>query len=51
MDDLVFSEFIVKCLTANCENANIAISVIADDQTPIIICGVCGIQITDVESK
>jgi hypothetical protein len=38
----------VTCHTENCENANITILVEAMKVDPVIVCGPCGVQITDV---
>jgi hypothetical protein len=37
--------FIVTCHTPNCENDNIGIEVINPE--PTVICGACGVEITD----
>jgi hypothetical protein len=40
--------YIVTCHTENCENENIGIELI--DPAPTVICGPCGVEITDKES-
>jgi hypothetical protein len=37
--------YIVICHTAGCENENIGIEFV--DPAPTVICGVCGVEITD----
>jgi hypothetical protein len=37
--------YVVTCHTSGCENENIGIELV--DPTEVIICGVCGVQITD----
>lgn len=38
----------VVCHTEGCENEDITIEVLADAQSPVVICGPCGQEITDV---
>lgn len=44
-------EFTVICHTENCENAEIPIVIGTDEADPIVICGVCSVQITDITPK
>ncbi|CAB4168367.1 hypothetical protein UFOVP1654_10 [uncultured Caudovirales phage] len=37
--------YIVTCRTPNCENENLGIEIM--DPEPTVICGACGIEITD----
>ena len=48
MDDIEFSEYEVTCHTVGCENAEITLLITAPTESPYIVCGVCGIEITDV---
>jgi len=48
MDNIEFSEYNVTCHTVGCENADITLLISAPTNDPYIICGVCGIEITDV---
>jgi hypothetical protein len=48
VDDIEFSEYNVTCHTVGCENAEITILISAPTESPYIVCGVCGIEITDV---
>ena len=45
--DLIMASFMVTCNTDNCGNKDIEINVQAYIPATVI-CGVCGIQITDV---
>ena len=49
MDEIIFADFIVTCHTDGCENSDIAIIIGADAENPIVVCGPCGQQITDVQ--
>ena len=40
--------YIVTCATENCGNAGFQIQVVASKTNPYVICGVCGLQITDL---
>jgi hypothetical protein len=46
MDD--FKEYTVTCETAECENKDIAITMLAPIIDPFFICGPCGQPITNV---
>jgi hypothetical protein len=48
MDNIEFSEYNVTCHTVGCENAEITLLITAPTVEPYIVCGVCGIEITDV---
>jgi hypothetical protein len=48
MDDIEFSEYNVTCHTEGCQNAEITLLITAPTVEPYILCGVCGIEITDV---
>lgn len=41
-------KFNVICHTENCENAEISIEIMTEDAEPIVICGACAQQITDI---
>ena len=46
MDDYPISiSYDVICETDGCENQNIVITVLADPESPVIICGPCSQQI------
>jgi hypothetical protein len=50
-NEIIYNEYNVTCRTENCGNSGFTIEVIAPAESPIIICGVCSIKITDVSLK
>lgn len=46
-----FKQYLVTCSSSGCENENIQIEIQAEDDTPIVICGPCSNQITDIISS
>lgn len=42
------NKFSVICHTENCENAEIPIEIEVEETDPIVICGVCSVQISDI---
>jgi hypothetical protein len=47
-EELPMNEFTVMCHTVKCKNADIPIEVNAFGDSPNIVCGLCGVQITDI---
>ena len=48
--EFTLSDFLATCETSNCENKSIAIEVKVLAEEPNVICGACGIKITQVTS-
>jgi hypothetical protein len=48
MSEVEFKEYTVTCKTQNCQNAEIAIKIMAPVINPNFICGPCGQAITHV---
>lgn len=48
MDNEQIFNFDVTCHTEGCENENIVIDIQTPEEQPIVICGPCGIEITDI---
>lgn len=40
--------FNVVCRTADCINDGVVIQIMSDDDVPIVLCGPCGNEITDI---
>jgi hypothetical protein len=49
MENLTYEMQTVTCHTENCENCDIAIEILVCVEYPLVICGCCGEQITDVK--
>ncbi|QFP94275.1 hypothetical protein QDW47_gp20 [Microbacterium phage AnnaLie] len=41
----------VTCHTDGCENAGIPILILATQDPPLVVCGPCGAQITDLQTS
>lgn len=48
MDNEQLFNFDVTCHTEGCENENITIEISTPESEPIILCGPCCIEITDI---
>jgi transcription elongation factor Elf1 len=46
--EFIFSDYLVSCETGDCENQNVEILVKALADSPNVICGVCGLAITNI---
>lgn len=41
-------KYIVICETSKCENEDITINIVSEDENPIVICGPCSQPITNI---
>ena len=41
-------KYVVVCHTSGCENDNLPIEIESEDTPPIVVCGACGIEVTDI---
>ena len=50
MDELAMAYYLVTCETPSCGNSDHAINIPAPAVDPYFVCGVCGQQITNIQS-